>query len=40
MDFMTVKSITGGKRMFLALKEMKHSKTRFMMIGAIIMLIA
>lgn len=26
--------------MFLAIKEMKHSKTRFMMIGAIIMLIA
>lgn len=26
--------------MFLALKEMKHSKTRFVMIGAIIMLIA
>lgn len=26
--------------MFLALKEMKHAKTRFMMIGAIIMLIA
>ena len=40
MDFMTVKSITGGKRMFLALKEMKHAKTRFTMIGAIIMLIA
>lgn len=26
--------------MFLAIKEMKHSKTRFAMIGAIIMLIA
>lgn len=26
--------------MFLAIKEMKHAKKRFMMIGAIIMLIA
>ena len=26
--------------MFLAIKEMKHSKTRFALIGAIIMLIA
>jgi putative ABC transport system permease protein len=30
----------GGATMFLALKEMKHAKKRFVMIGAIIMLIA